>query len=361
VTTPEKPVVALMAGGSGRRFWPLSRRRRPKQLLPLSGGESLLRGAFRRAVLLTDPERLLVVTREDLGEVTRAELPELPRENLLLEPLGADTAPCAALAALEAVRRYGEAVLVMLPADHLIADDARFAAVARRGVGIARREELLVVLGLRPTRPETQYGYIRAGEPSPDGYRPVLRFIEKPGPAEAERLIESGGHYWNAGVFIWRAGVILDALERHAPGVFRPLQTLAGLAEPLSGEVLSTAYAAVERISVDYAVLERADNVVMLPADFAWDDLGQWTSLFRVLPRDPAGNAVVSAAGVPEPSLTDCERCLVYTESPGRVCLVGLGDAVVVATPDTLLVLPVGRSAEVRALAERFDPPGEGP
>jgi mannose-1-phosphate guanylyltransferase len=361
VTIPEKPVLALMAGGSGRRFWPLSSRRRPKQLLPLSGGESLLRGAFRRATLLTDPERILVVTREDLGEVVRAELPELPRDNFLLEPLGADTAPCVALAALEAARRYGEAVLVMLPTDHHIADDARFAAVVRGGVEIARQGDLLVVLGLRPTRPETQYGYIRAGEVSPDGYRPVLRFVEKPGSAEAERLVESGGYYWNAGVFIWRAGVILDALERHAPGVFRPLRTLAGLTGPLSGDALRPAYSEVERISVDYAVLERADNVVMLPADFAWDDLGQWDSLRRVLPRDPAGNAVVSAVGVPEPSLTDCERCLVYTESPGRICLAGLKDVVVVATPDTFLVLPAGRSAEVRALSERFDPPGEDP
>jgi len=350
-----------MAGGSGRRFWPLSRYRRPKQLLSLGGEESLLRGAFHRALLLTDPERVLVVTREDLGGVISAELPELPGDNFLLEPLGADTAPCVGLAALEAARRYGDPVLVMLPADHLIADSDRFAGVVRSGVEIARREELLVVLGLRPTRPETQYGYIQAGEASPDGYRPVLRFTEKPEPAEAERFLTSGGHYWNSGVFIWRAGVILGALERHAPGVFRPLETLAGLAGPLSGEVLRSAYAAVERISVDYAVLERADNVVMLPADFAWDDLGQWTSLHRVLPADGAGNTVVNAAGAPEPCLLDCERCLVYNESRGRICLVGQRDAVVVATPDAFLVIPAGRSPEVRALSESFDPPGKGP
>ncbi|MCX7021710.1 MAG: mannose-1-phosphate guanylyltransferase, partial [bacterium] len=279
MTTPAKPVIALMAGGSGRRFWPLSRYRQPKQLLSLGGEESLLRAAFLRALLLTDPERILVVTREDLQEVTSAELPGLPKDNFLLEPLGADTAPCVGLVALEARRRYGDPVLVMLPADHRIADSGRFAEVVRNGVEIARREDLLVVLGLQPTRPETQYGYIQAGEVSPDGYRPVLRFIEKPGTAEAERFSSSGGHYWNSGVFIWRASVVLRALERHAPGVFRPLETLSGLAGPLSGEVLRSAYNAVERISVDYAVLERADNVVMLPADFAWDDLGQWTSL----------------------------------------------------------------------------------
>ena len=350
-----------MAGGSGRRFWPLSRYRRPKQLLSLGGEESLLRGAFRRALLLTDPERVLVVTREDLGEVTFAELPELPRENFLLEPFGADTAPCVALVALEAARRYGDPVLVMLPADHHIAEDGRFAEVVRRGVEIALKGGLLVVLGMRPTRPETQYGYIRAGEASPDGYRPVLRFTEKPGPTEAERFLKSGDHYWNSGVFIWRANVVLGALERHAPGVFHPLEPLAGLTGPFSDEALRSAYGAVERISFDYAVLERADNVVMLPADFAWDDLGQWTSPRRVFPTDGAGNTVVNAADVPESYLLDCERCLVYNESRGRVCLVGQRDAVVVATPDTFLVLPAGRSAEVRVLSERFDPPVEGP
>jgi mannose-1-phosphate guanylyltransferase len=357
-TSPDKPVVALMAGGSGQRFWPLSRPLRPKQLLDLGGGESLLRSTLRRARLLTDLDRVLLVTREDLGRVMADELPELHRANVLLEPVGANTGPCVGLAAIEAGRRYGDPVLVMLPADHRISDDGRFADVVRRGVELARRDDVLVVLGIRPTRPETQYGYIKVGEGAEGGYSPVVSFTEKPDRERAEIVHRTEGYYWNSGVFIWRASVILAALERHAPGIYGPLKPLLDLGDgPLFGERLRSAYADVERVSVDYAVMERADNAILIPADFDWDDLGSWTSLHRVFPSDEAGNTVVNAGGAPDPYLIDCERTLVYNESLRRISLIGLSGAVVVATPDTLMVLPAERSSQVRELSERFDPP----
>lgn len=352
-----------MAGGSGRRFWPLSRPRRPKQLLSFGGEESLLRSTFNRALLLTDLERVLLVTREDLGKILAAEVPELPVDNLLLEPIGANTGPCVGLTAVEAGRRYGDPVLVMLPTDHRISNDAGFAGVVRRGVEIARREDVLVVLGMKPTRPETQYGYVRVEEGTEvgeAGYLQVESFTEKPDRTKAELFFRTRGYYWNSGVFIWRVSVILRALERHAPGIYGPLEPLLDLGnEPLVGESLRAAYAGVERVSIDYAVMERAGNVVLVPADFGWDDLGHWTSLRRVFPSDEAGNTVVNVGGAPESYLVDCERTLVYNESTQRITLIGLRDAVVVATPDTLMILPAERSSEIRGLSERFDPLGE--
>lgn len=352
-----------MAGGSGRRFWPLSRSRRPKQLLSFGGEESLLRSTFNRALLLTDVERVLLVTREDQGKILAAEVPELPGDNLLLEPIGANTGPCVELAAIEAGRRYGDPVLVMLPTDHRISDDARFARVVRRGVEIARGEDVLVVLGMKPTRPETQYGYVRVedgAEAGEGGDLPVECFTEKPDRSRAELFLRTEGYYWNSGVFIWRVSVILEALERHAPGVYGPLEPLLGLGnKPLGGEPLRIAYAGVERVSIDYAVMERAGNVVVVPADFGWEDLGHWTSLHRVFPSDGAGNTVINVGGAPEACLVDCERTLVYNESSQRISLIGLTDAVVVATPDTLMVLPAERSPEIRGISERFDPSEE--
>ncbi len=358
----DKPVVALMAGGSGQRFWPLSKKTHPKQLLRFGGEESLLRAAFKRALLLTSLERILLVTRQDLYEVLSPELPELPRENYLLEPKGANTGPCVAFAAMTAARRFGDPVMIMLPADQRIVDRDGFAAVMLDAARLAAVRELLVVLGIEPTRPETQYGYIKTtGEPCPQSdveCHPVERFTEKPNFTRAVGFAETPGYYWNSGMFVWRASTILAALEEHSPGVYWPLESLAHSdAEEPTAETIAQCYSTVRSISIDYAVMENADNVVMVPATFGWDDLGQWTSLRRVFPADQTGNTIVNTAEAPPPYLIDSKDNLVYNATDQQLVLIDQQEMVFVLADSTVMILPASRTSDIRKVADHFDNP----
>lgn len=356
----ESPVVVLMAGGSGQRFWPLSRKDKPKQLLSFGGEESLLRAAFKRALLLTSLERILLVTREDLYEVLAPEIPELPRENYLLEPRGANTGPCVAYASMTVSRRFGDPVMIMLPADQRIVDRDGFEAVMRAAAGVAAGDELLVVLGIKPTRAETQYGYIKTklGDSADAVCHPVERFTEKPNLTRAEGFFETPGYFWNSGMFVWRTSTILKALQDNSPGVYYPLEPLsrAGEGGPDAATV-ARCYAEVRTISIDYAVMETAKNVVMVPATFGWDDLGQWTSLRRVFPADAVGNTVVNAGGGPAPYLIDSKDNLVYNATGRQLVMIDQQETVVVLTEDTVMVLPVSRTDEIRRVADHFDNP----
>jgi len=353
------PVVALMAGGSGQRFWPLSTRSRPKQLLTFGGEDSLLRAAFKRALLLTSLERILLVTRQDLYDVLAEELPELPEENFLLEPKGANTGPCVGLTAVEAKRRFGDPAVVMLPADQRVNDRDGFHRVIDRGIRLATEEDTLVVLGITPTRPETQYGYIKvkpAESESSDWY-PVERFTEKPNLNRARSFFEARGQYfWNSGMFVWRASQILNALREHSPGIYLPLEPLLEHTDALPISAITEAYESVQATSIDYAVLEQAENVTMVPANFGWDDLGQWTSLRRVFKQDRAGNTIIKVDPSAESWFLDCQDMLLYNDTDKRVALIEQKDIIVVVTDDTVMVLPSSRSVEIRKLAEHFDP-----
>lgn len=358
----EKPVVALMAGGSGQRFWPLSKKSRPKQLLHFGGEESLLRAAFKRALLLTSLERILLVTRRDLIEVLAAELPELPEENYLLEPKGANTGPCVAYAAFEARKRFGDPILVMLPADQRVVDRDGFAGVILGAVEVAARSDVLVVLGIEPTRPETQYGYIKTTGESCDvpgvDCQPVERFTEKPNYTRAVGFAETPGYYWNSGMFIWRSSIILRSLEESAPGVYWPLEPLGSdPAIPTPPELVESCYQTVRSISIDYAVMENADNVVMVPASFGWDDLGQWTSLRRVFTPDSTGNTIVSTADGPPPYMIDSEDNLIYNATGLQLVLIEQRNMVIVLTDDAVMFLPAERTADIRQVADHFDNP----
>ena len=338
--------AVIMAGGKGTRFWPRSREKRPKQLLNIVGHRSMLQQTVARIDSLLPAENVLVVAGENHGEDVRAQLPELPSENIVLEPVGRNTAACIGLAALLVQQRDPSAVMVVLPADHLIVDEGLFLATLRAAVAAARRQAALVTLGIRPMVPETGYGYIEAGRSACKAqdhtfYR-VVSFHEKPDLEKAKQYLEKGKFYWNSGMFVWQAEVALKAMQKYLPGLHADLQELKPfLVTAELDAVINRVYPDLESISIDYGVMEKAENVLMVPADFGWNDLGTWASMTQIWPRDDQHNVYqgnIMALG--------SQRNVVY--SPQRLCvLLGTDDLIVVDTEDALLVCPVSRAQDV--------------
>ncbi|PTL35243.1 mannose-1-phosphate guanylyltransferase [Candidatus Methylomirabilis limnetica] len=339
--------AVVLAGGKGERFWPLSTEAQPKAFLRLIGSESLLQATVRRVRLLLPWVQIVVVVEQKHGDLVREQLPELPVANLLLEPQGMDTAAAIGIASLHLERLDPEAVMIALPADHYVPDGEAFAAGVRRATELlASYSDWVVMFGIPPARPETGYGYLEVGEPlaSPPGAFRVRRFLEKPDRQTAERLATDGYHYWNSGIFLWRNVAIQSLLARHMPEVWAGLCRIReawGVQEALERE-----YSAFKKQSVDYGVLERmGEGVAMVRADFAWDDLGTWDALARVLPVDDDGNVIVG-----EVHLLDTTQSVIVSTGP-RVATVGLSEMIVVASKDGVLVCPKERAQEVRKLA----------
>lgn len=338
--------AVIMAGGKGTRFWPRSRERRPKQLLNIVGPRSMLQQTVARLDSLLPPENVLVVAGENHGAEVRNQLSELPSENIILEPVGRNTAACIGLAALLVQHRDPSAVMIVLPADHLIVDEELFSATLSAAVAVARSRSALVTLGIRPTAPETGYGYIEAGESAGTAqhhtfYR-VTSFHEKPDLHRAKQYLEKENFYWNSGMFVWQAEVVLEAMRSYLPGLHADLHKLKpflGTAE-LDPEI-TRIYPDLESISIDYGVMEKADNVLVVPADFGWNDLGTWASMTQIWPKDDQHNAYQG-----EILALGSQRNVVY--SSRRLCvLLGIDDLIVVDTEDALLVCPVSRAQDV--------------
>jgi len=335
----------LLAGGSGTRFWPASRRAHPKQLLELHGGQSLLRATWTRQGDLVDTDHVLVVTSEELLAPCQAALKELPDSGFLAEPIGRNTAASAAWAAVEVARRNPNAVLAVLPADHVIADQEGYRDSMRAAIELAANEDVLVTFGIQPTHPATGYGYIESGaERGESGFRDVERFVEKPDVARAEEFLTSGSFLWNSGMFIWRAEVLLEAFRRHAPEVLEPI-------EHMNSSEVAAVFADLPSLPVDKAILERADNVCVLPISWTWSDLGSWTSLHEVLGVDDDGNC---AAGGAKLLAEDSSSCTVFTEGEEHVALLGVEGLVVVRSKGVTLVCPANRAQEVRRIVDRL-------
>ncbi len=345
-----KTAVVIMAGGRGERFWPKSRAHRPKQFLQLFGEGTLLQQAYRRALRLAPPERVYVVTRADYRRLVAEQLPHLAPERLIEEPEGRDTAPCVGLAAVILERRHPDGVMVVLPSDHAILDEERFAAVMGAAARVAAERPVLVTIGIQPTRPETGYGYIQCGEVlDPEtGLRAARRFTEKPDAETALRFLVSGDHLWNSGMFAWRIPVIRAAIARHLPDLHAGLEAIAvALGTPAEREVLAAEFARLPRVSIDYGVMEKADNVVVLRGDFGWDDLGTWAAMPRVGQADDQGNVVAGRA-----VLIDSRDCVV---DGGRRLVVGFGieRLVIVDTEDVVFVSAADRADQLkRVVAE---------
>ncbi len=340
--------VVVMAGGSGQRFWPLSTPAHPKQFPPLLKGRSFFQHTVERAAGLVGPSRVLVATRRDLLPIVREQLPDFPVENCVLEPVGRDTAACIGLAALVVERREPGARMLVAPSDHYIRPLHAFEETIRHGLALLDRVEGLVTLGIPPTRPETGYGYILSGDAAPEhpAARRCARFTEKPDRTTAERFLADGRYYWNSGIFLWDTATILKSIARHLPDHWSCLETIRdALGTSDEAGVLEAAFPRMPQLSVDVGVLERAEDVYMIPATFTWDDVGAWNALGRILPLDENGNAVVGRhIG------RDSHGCVVYGTTR-LIGTIGLRDLVVVETPQGILVCPKERAQEVKELA----------
>ena len=358
--------AVIMAGGVGSRFWPRSRRANPKQFLDVFGEASLIQGTFARLQPLIQPENVFVVTNADYVEKTREHLPAVPAANVLGEPVARNTAPCIALAAARLHALDPDATMVVLPADHLIANVDRFHDVLAAAAEAAQPDPeadvpgALVTIGIRPTHPETGYGYIQFdADGDTDGVADkgpadvplahrVLTFAEKPDLRTAERFLDAGDFLWNSGMFIWRADAILAAFERYLPIVhklFAPLEDAFGT----SGEqdAIEAAYEASPKISIDYGIMEQADSVLVVPGAFGWSDVGDWRAVHDLAEKDEAGNRAEGNV-----ILQDTARSFARSADGRLLVLVGMQDAVVVDTGDAVLVCHREQAQKVKNVVD---------
>jgi len=351
----------ILAGGRGTRFWPLSRKKRAKQLLALDGKRTMIQQAVARLLPLAKPKNFWVITNEDLRPAILQQLPKLPKGQVLAEPIGRNTAPAIGLAAFLLLRENPDAVLGLFPSDHVIADEKRYRETLERGIEIAATGPNIVVLGIRPNRAETGYGYIESGALFEGEALHVRRFTEKPNAETAAEFVAAGNYFWNSGMFLWSARTLADALCEHLPKTAATLEQIAStFGTARFSATYSKKYPACENISVDYAVLEprsakgeSQSNIYCLPADFGWNDLGSWTALHehqiaKTIVQEEnfvagSGTFLLNARGN-------------YVHAPGKfVAAVGVSDVVVVETADALLVTTRQHAQDVGKVVKYLD------
>lgn len=349
---PERFVV-IMAGGRGERFWPQSRLKKPKHLLPIVGRLPMLTQTIARVKSLVPVKNVYVITTlPQLREVRRA-CPGLPKGNIIVEPLGRDTAPAVGLGLLLVKQRNPGAAFAVLPADHVIGDVEGFRRLLEAAFVAAEAGDELVTLGIEPTEPATGFGYIERGAVWHSGPPVVLRakrFVEKPNLAKAQAYLASKRYYWNAGMFVWRVPVIEAAIKRHAPALHAGLAKLeAALGRGRTQKALAAVYPTLPRISVDYAVMEKSRNVLVVPAGIGWDDVGSWSAVARHHGQDEAGNTLKGRAFV-EAGADN----IVVSEGGHLTAVLGLDGLVVVHTRDATLVCPKDRAQDIKILLQRL-------
>ena len=348
----------ILAGGRGTRFWPLSRRRQAKQLLALDGKQTMIQQTVARLLPLAPAKNLWVITNGDLRPAIVRQLPKLPGKQVLAEPAGRNTAPAIGLAAYLLLRQDPDAVLGLFPSDHVIADEKTYRETLKLGIEIAASGETIVVLGVRPTRPETGYGYIEVGAPAPSQSLRVRRFTEKPDAARAAEFLTAGNYLWNSGMFLWSARTLTRALEEHLPKTAAILaQIAATYGTRKFDSTLKKLYAKCENISVDYAILEprsgkgeAGSRIFCVPADFGWNDLGSWTALYEHKTGDTGGNLVVADRSFALNSSGN------YVHAPGKfVATVGVSGLVIVETADALLITTLEQAQDVGKVVKYLD------
>ncbi len=340
----------ILAGGSGTRFWPLSRKSRPKQLLALDGEASLLRQTLLRLQPLVPPAGVWICTTEALADAVRADLPEVPPEQVLAEPEGRNTAPAIGWAVRSMPEEGRAGVIAVLPSDHRIAEPEAFRATLAAAGRLVDAEDRMMALGVVPRWAETGYGYLQLDPGASSGAaRRVERFVEKPDAESAARFVASGRHLWNAGMFVFRGATLLRLLAEHQPELARGLEEIA--AHP--GR-LRELYRSLPADSIDYALMEKLDSISTLPLDCGWSDLGSWEALYEVLEKDGAGNCGRGAA-----IALEAGGNLLFADQ-GTVAVLGVQNLVVVRTGDAVLVLPRERSQEVRKIVGELQARGRG-
>ena len=340
--------IAIMAGGVGSRFWPASRERLPKQFLDILGiGKSLLRLTYERSLKIVPNDHILIVTNEQYKGLVKEHLPELPETNILCEPSRNNTAPCIAYTALRIEAMTEKGVMIVLPSDHVILKEDVFVEKIQTAVAFARDNDALLTLGIHPTRPDTGYGYIELEQGvSETGVVKVRSFREKPDQATAEQYLASGEYVWNAGIFIWSIRSVLSSYKKNAPGildVLTPDSPVYGTSEEQA--FINKRYPETEKISVDYAIMERSNNVYTIPSDIGWSDLGTWASLHDLLDKNDKGTVMIGDG------LTLNTTNSLIKSSEGKLIVVeGLEDYIVIDEKDVLLIWPKSREQEIKGL-----------
>jgi mannose-1-phosphate guanylyltransferase len=351
--------AVIMAGGSGTRFWPQSRREMPKQLLKLAGERTMIQQTLDRCEGLVDAARFWVVTNAMQADPTRTQLPEIPAANVIVEPAARNTAPCVGLAAIHALAADPDAILFIMPADHVIAPIETFQKAARQAVSVVDADpDRLVLFGITPQFPATGYGYIERGSEfaAVPGAFEVRSFREKPQLSLAEEYIATGNFYWNCGIFCWKAATILQQLREFEPDMWQRLMAIAdAIGTPDYDSVLAAEFPAMHSISIDCAVLEKATVTTVIEAPFQWDDVGSWLAVPRLAGTDANGNTVDGAfAGI------DTANCIVRTTKDHLIATLGLDDLIIVHTDDATLIARREDSERIKDLLTEIERQGHG-
>jgi len=356
-------VSVIMAGGSGERFWPLSRHIKPKQFLCLTDKtHTLLEQTIANIIPLIPGERIFLATGKHLVETIRKLITDIPSENILAEPMKRNTAGCLAFVAAQLLARYGadgyDITMAVLPADHSIGHPDLFRRAVDTAMTAAEKENALITFGIKPERPETGYGYLEI----PKGAKPVLclddkfpvypvlRFCEKPGHKTAEEYFTSGGFFWNSGMFFWKLSTFLEELGRAVPEMAKAVENMAEALAQRDDNQVTTIFESLDDISIDFALMEKAHNVLAIKTTFDWDDMGAWNSLDRAFPKDENGNVVIG-----DPVLVDVNDCIVYNEAGMEnmaVALIGVEGLAVITTADGILVVPKNRVQDIKKVVE---------
>ena len=355
--------VIIMAGGRGERFWPVSREKMPKQLLTLLGKRSFLQQAVDRVLPLVPIKNIFVITNEVQLPEVRKQLPKIPGANLVAEPVGRDTCAAVTLGAALVGARSTTGVMAVLPADHVIPDEKKFQQVLGDAFDLASRGQAIITIGIKPAGPDTGYGYIQVGQELPPAqgakktkttfYR-AERFVEKPDFQRALEYVNSGQYRWNAGMFVWSFVTVTEGLQKHQPEMYAACQRWFKVANKPAklAKVLSKEYPDIKKVSIDYALMEKAQNVIVADGAFEWDDLGSWTALARHLKPDPEGNCAVA-----DFIHVDAARNIIYdvrTRNRTPIAVVGLRDSILVQTDDAVLLAHKSQAQKVKELVRRL-------
>ncbi len=349
-----KTYAVIMAGGVGTRFWPRSRERSPKQFLEILGGGTMIENTLSRLQPLVDPNNMYVVTNRMQAEMVRHLVPGMPVSNVLAEPIGRNTAAAVGLSALWINRVDPDGVMVVSPADHIDQNTDEFLRILRLAVRVAEEKDALVTIGIKPTHPETGYGYIQSAEEEIDrnefrsqGVYRVKTFAEKPNLETAEKFLQSGDFLWNSGIFAWKASVILREIELHLPDLHEQLLAIGkSIGSATYDQTLEHGYRIIRSLSVDYGIMEKAGNVFVVKGDFGWSDVGSWDEVVRLSPKDNAGNSIRGKT-----MLVDSKNN--YVDAGNKiVAAIGVDDLIVISTDDSILICKKGRSQEVKEVVD---------
>jgi mannose-1-phosphate guanylyltransferase len=340
----------IMAGGVGSRFWPVSRTAHPKQFIDFFGiGKTLIQSTYERFLQTCPPENIFIVTNEIYVDLIKEQLPAMQDNQILAEPMMRNTAPCIAYGAMKIAALNPEAVIIVAPSDHTIAYQDAFIAAIEQSLQAAAANDVLVTLGIKPSRPDTGYGYIQYTSdylPDDEQIHKVKLFTEKPNRELAKTFLDSGDFLWNAGIFIWSAKSINNAFEKYLPDMYEIFQQgNSAYNTALEKEFIGDAYAQCTNISIDFAIMEKAENVYVLPADFGWSDLGTWSSIYEMAEKDYVGNAVIPSEQV---MMFDSSNCMVNVPKDKLVILQGLHNYIVVESNNTLMICPRDEEQNVK-------------